>query len=315
MAWLGESARRQGELAAGDVWFSRASELAERARFAYPLALARLGLGRIAIEQNDATSARANFEAALTAARTGPFPSLLTPCFCGLADIAADIMSARSLIGQALATAQRCKDKAGEALAFERQASLNQRQGDMRAATTRHRQALVLRARIGDPAAIADSLEACAALAAARDDFDVSSRLLGAVQAVREKHRVARSGSSAGEYRLLVESAREALGDERFRGLWEEGSNLSLRDAVSYAARDGAKRVDRPSTGWAALTETERVVAELAIYGRTNAQIARQLGITPATVKVHLRRVFAKLGVPNRQALKTYRSGPLAPGK
>jgi DNA-binding CsgD family transcriptional regulator len=59
----------------------------------------------------------------------------------------------------------------------------------------------------------------------------------------------------------------------------------------------------RPSSGWEALTGAERRVAELAAQGRTNADIARELGIARATVKAHLRRVFAKVGVETRTAL------------
>ena len=34
--------------------------------------------------------------------------------------------------------------------------------------------------------------------------------------------------------------------------------------------------------------------------GRTNKQIARELGMTEATVKVHVRKIIRKLGVHNR---------------
>ena len=44
-------------------------------------------------------------------------------------------------------------------------------------------------------------------------------------------------------------------------------------------------------------------MAELVAQGRTNVQIARQLGIAPATVKTHVRRLLAKVGVDNRTAL------------
>jgi DNA-binding CsgD family transcriptional regulator len=37
--------------------------------------------------------------------------------------------------------------------------------------------------------------------------------------------------------------------------------------------------------------------------GLTDGAVARQLSILPRTVNAYLRRVFAKLGVPNRVAL------------
>ena len=42
-----------------------------------------------------------------------------------------------------------------------------------------------------------------------------------------------------------------------------------------------------------------RLVAE----GLTNGAVARRLYISPHTVNIHLRHVFAKLDVPNRVAL------------
>lgn len=48
------------------------------------------------------------------------------------------------------------------------------------------------------------------------------------------------------------------------------------------------------------LTERQRVVLRLLLQGRSNQQIAQELGIAPITVKVHLQAIFARLGVSNR---------------
>ena len=62
-------------------------------------------------------------------------------------------------------------------------------------------------------------------------------------------------------------------------------------------------RLGRPASGWEALTATERLVAELVVQGDTNAEIAHQLGMAVTTVKVHLRRIYTKVGVKNRTSL------------
>lgn len=48
------------------------------------------------------------------------------------------------------------------------------------------------------------------------------------------------------------------------------------------------------------LTDRERDVVELVAEGLTNKEIARQLDISPATVKVHVERIIGKLGVADR---------------
>ncbi len=49
-----------------------------------------------------------------------------------------------------------------------------------------------------------------------------------------------------------------------------------------------------------ALTRREAQVLQLLAEGRTNAEIARTLWVTPETVKFHLSNAYRKLGVANR---------------
>lgn len=51
------------------------------------------------------------------------------------------------------------------------------------------------------------------------------------------------------------------------------------------------------------LSPREVTVALLAARGGTNEEIARELDLSPLTVKKHLEHLYAKLGVPNRTAL------------
>jgi DNA-binding CsgD family transcriptional regulator len=92
-----------------------------------------------------------------------------------------------------------------------------------------------------------------------------------------------------------------ALGAEH-PAAWEEGAALTLEEAPAFAQRSRGPR-GRPSFGIDALTPTERLVVDQVKHGHTNAEIAAQLFVSVATVKTHLTRVFAKLGVRNRAEL------------
>jgi DNA-binding NarL/FixJ family response regulator len=51
------------------------------------------------------------------------------------------------------------------------------------------------------------------------------------------------------------------------------------------------------------LTEREREVMSLVAVGLSNKEIARQLELSAGTVRLHLYRVYQKIGVGNRTAL------------
>jgi DNA-binding CsgD family transcriptional regulator len=106
--------------------------------------------------------------------------------------------------------------------------------------------------------------------------------------------------------------------------LWSADPVASLDAALSAyeamgAARDAARvrrrlrrlgvrrrhwtRADRPVSGWASLTDTERAVSELVAQGLTNRQVADQLFMSTHTVAFHLRHVFGKLGLASRVEL------------
>jgi DNA-binding NarL/FixJ family response regulator len=54
---------------------------------------------------------------------------------------------------------------------------------------------------------------------------------------------------------------------------------------------------DRP------LTKREEQIAELVAKGRTNDEVAAELGLGPKTVETHLTRIYRKLGVRSRTEL------------
>jgi DNA-binding NarL/FixJ family response regulator len=88
---------------------------------------------------------------------------------------------------------------------------------------------------------------------------------------------------------------------------------LSVDEAVrlARAALDGAEQVSQLM-----LTPREREVAELLARGRSTRQIAADLVISVATVRVHVDHLMAKLGLHSRTQVALWVRGRAAtPGQ
>ncbi|WP_141579455.1 AAA family ATPase [Actinomadura sp. WMMA1423] len=78
---------------------------------------------------------------------------------------------------------------------------------------------------------------------------------------------------------------------------WAERADAALR------ATGRSRRASATGPG-PALTPQERQIAQLAATGLTNRQIGERLSLSPRTVGAHLYRVFPKLGIGSRAALR-----------
>jgi DNA-binding CsgD family transcriptional regulator len=191
-------------------------------------------------------------------------------------------------------------------------------------ATWRSNAALSL-ARLGDRdrarSLAEDELELAHAFGAPRG-LAVALRALGVIE-----------GGQIG-LRLLRESLDALDGSEadleRMRSLVEYGAALrragkrieagrALGDALDLARDRGAGAVERRAAeelsiagaragkaarrGRAALSPSERRVAQLAANGLTNREIAEELFVTRKAVEWHLSNAYAKLGIHSRKEL------------
>jgi len=77
-----------------------------------------------------------------------------------------------------------------------------------------------------------------------------------------------------------------------------------LLAAIRNAAAGGLTFSVRPAESLA-LTPREMEVVRLVVEGRSNDEIATELGIAPKTVETHLRRVFERAAVASRTELAT----------
>lgn len=120
---------------------------------------------------------------------------------------------------------------------------------------------------------------------AAIDRTDLRTALMRGAQGVLLKHLASD---------LLVKCVRQIMNGEYWVG----------RDCVGDlidAMRNPSAREES-----SVLSQRERDIVSAVIKGASNKDIAWQLGLGEQTVKNHLRRIFAKLGVANRVELAVH---------
>jgi DNA-binding CsgD family transcriptional regulator len=147
-----------------------------------------------------------------------------------------------------------------------------------------------------------DLLELAAVTGADLGRAAEAARLLGAAECQREATGYRRWAPAEDELAPVLAGVQKALGQEPFDQAFTEGRALTLPEAVAYARR-GRGSHSRSVSGWGSLTRTEREVVSLVVKRLSNAEIAGQMFVSTTTVKSHLTRVFAKLGVADRHQL------------
>ena len=104
-------------------------------------------------------------------------------------------------------------------------------------------------------------------------------------------------------------AARDTL--DRAAAAFDELGSPGWADAArSELERVGARRP--PQAG--ELTPTERRVADLAVQGLANKEIAQALVVSVSTVEFHLSNTYAKLGIRSRAQLGGRLAAPAEPG-
>jgi predicted ATPase/DNA-binding CsgD family transcriptional regulator len=230
-------------------------------------------------------------------------PSILA-CLACLAAIAGDQTAAAAAVSEARAELGGRRQVLTAAALGYAEGVMAWHRGELAEAEHLVREATVQWHRGSDRMDACDGIELLGVLAAARERFTDSARLLAAAEAARPPLRYLTPGFTANRDAAAraASQARTVLGDDRFTQAQKEGQGLTLDEAVAYATRKGGGR-KRSATGWASLTPAELEVVRLVGEGLRNDAIARRLFIAPGTVKVHLTHIFTKLGLTTRAEL------------
>ncbi len=138
--------------------------------------------------------------------------------------------------------------------------------------------------------------QAISALQSGGDHYETARALADLGQAHKQLGEVNKG-------RLLVRRAwrmAEGCGAEELYRSLQPGS---VRGGSSEPTGDSAGTGRADTAAVASLTDAERRVASLAVYGYTNREIAAKLFITISTVEQHLTRVYRKINISHRQDL------------
>ena len=160
---------------------------------------------------------------------------------------------------------------------------------------------------------IAASLEGLAALEAGQGAPSLAARLWGAAEVLRETIGAPIYPVHRASYEQAVANLRTMLGEQAFRASWIAGRTMTPERALTTReGPDGITSMPQlpsaaPSPSYpAGLTAREVEVLRLIAQGRTDAQIAEHLVISPRTVNRHTTSLYSKLHVSSRAAATRY---------
>ncbi len=146
-----------------------------------------------------------------------------------------------------------------------------------------------------------DALEELAAASIRSDQLEHLARVLGAIDAMRTRLRLAANPYVQGRSERLRAIVRAELGADAYALAYAQGGRGALPQAIEWAAqlRCGETLLE-DADRFAQLSRREREIAQLVAEGVTNRAIARRLSVSVRTVDTHVASILRKLGVAGR---------------
>ena len=153
-----------------------------------------------------------------------------------------DYEQATQKFEEALVLSQEAGDKFGKALALYGLGRVTQSQGNYSSARAFHTEGIMLYQEGVVPSweieGAAYHLEALATLAADQNQTKRSALLFGAADALYPPLRFEMSAKERAEHDQAIARARAALGEDGFAAAYQEGSKMTLDEAVTYAQEE-----------------------------------------------------------------------------
>jgi predicted ATPase/DNA-binding CsgD family transcriptional regulator len=283
--YLGQVCFAQGEVGRAGVLVEEGLEQARAAHYQMGVACSLYLLGRFALAQGDAIKAQSWLEESLAVFEAFMLQSNIAQVLFWLA-------------GAALMQGERAK------------------------AATLCQSSLARFRQMDDRESMALCAREWGCMLARRGDSTWAAQLWGAAEMLGSATRSWRSFdlftlfTALGEYasyERMKTTVQATLGEQAFAQAWAQGQAMTPEQAIS--AQGQPLLPDRTRTkAWtnqhqspaptypADLTEREVEVLRLVAQGRSDAQVAEVLVISPRTVNAHLRSIYSKLGITSRNA-------------
>jgi len=224
---LGIVARLRGDYERAEALGTEALDLSRRVGAWRRERTAVDALGLVARNRGDLKRAEALCAEGLALARRFKDRHGISASLNSLALIACDRgdwSRARELADEALTGARETGEKAAVARALNLLGRIAYQEGDSNRALALHREGLTLFRELGEPLGIAQSLERLSLVAASRERYEASARLLAAATALRERMGSSMPPVDRPEYGRTLNLVRAALTGDSFTLIWAEAA-------------------------------------------------------------------------------------------
>jgi DNA-binding CsgD family transcriptional regulator len=312
----GVLAVQQGDLDAGAPLLERAAALAAAGADENLAAHVSDALGMVAFNRGDLETAQARYEAALARyERIGFGDPLALVTYSRLASVC--ILS--GALDRAVQLCEECLrrcDETGEqwarGTALWVRGATRWLSGDIAAAIADSLSCLRIKESVNDLHTIAMSFDLLSVCRVATAEFELAAVLHGAGDALWTLlNAPVLMGPGYAEIRQgAADTARAALGEERFDELLSRGLAMHLADALAMAKgetpADGVLGGESAGSAARQLTRREKEIAALVAAGLGNREIAARLFLSKRTVDSHMEHIFTKLGFSSRTQLASW---------
>jgi predicted ATPase len=202
------------------------------------IARSLLGQGWVAAWEEDNDNARTFFTASLAICRELGNPRELAIALINLGEIAlrqGDLAEARMTLQEGLTRFGDIGDRVGITSALRRLGTVACEQGDYARARENYAESLGVAFDVDYQQDIAEGLENFAILAVAEDREERALRLAGSAAALRDRLAVSPHPYERRRLARSLEQVKLALPPERYARLWQEGSGLTVKEAIKEA--------------------------------------------------------------------------------